>query len=154
MTRSNRQLTQFAVDKVRQYLVLGPDGFQDEMAGNTRVSFFACDKCQRKTVKICLYGKKIMELVVNPFNPRVVSGIFIYSGDFYESKGRPSRPTRERLNGLLDALGQNGFIPEGVRVFIREDGSCNIGKGDACKQFDAGKPVVGMLSHPRDLVFA
>ena len=80
--------------------------------------------------------------------------MFIYSGDFYDSKGRPSRTTRERLNGLLDALGQNGFIPEGVRVFIREDGSCNIGKGDACKQFDAGKPVIGMLAHPRDLVFA
>ena len=154
MARSNRQLTQFAVDKVRQYLTLGPDGFEDEAAGNTRVSFFACDKCQRKTVKICLYGKKIMELVVNPFNPRVVAGMFVYSGDFYDSKGRPSRTTRERLNGLLDALGQNGFIPEGVRVFIREDGSCNIGKGDACKQFDAGKPVIGMLAHPRDLVFA
>ena len=28
MARSNRQLTQFAVDKVRQYLTLGPDGFQ------------------------------------------------------------------------------------------------------------------------------
>ena len=154
MARSNRQLTQFAVDKVRQYLVHGPEKFVDEAAGNTRVSFFACGNCQRKTVKICLYGKKIMELVVNPFNPRVVAGMFIHSGDFYDSKGRPSRTTRERLNGLLDALGQNGFIPEGVRVFIREDGSCCIGKGDACKQFDAGKPVIGMLAHPRDLVFA
>ena len=154
MARSNRQLTQFAVNKVRQYLVLGPDEFVDEAAGNTRVSFFSCSQCERKTVKICLYGKKIMELVVNPLNPRVIAGMFICSGDFYDSKGRPSRTTRERLNGLLDALGQAGFIPEGVRVFIREDGTCNVGKGDACKQFDAGKPVIGMLSHPNDLVFA
>ena len=49
MARSNRQLTQFAVDKVRQYLVLGPDGLADEAAGNTRVLFFACCKCQRKS---------------------------------------------------------------------------------------------------------
>lgn len=154
MARSNRQLTQFAVNKVRQYLILGPDEFSDEAAGNTRVSFFSCGQCERKTVKICLYGKKIMELVVNPLNPRVIAGMFIHSGDFYDSKGRPSRTTRERLNGLLDALGQANFIPEGVRVFIREDGSCCIGKGDACKQFDAGKPVIGMLSHPNDLVFA
>ena len=90
MARSNRQLTQFAVDKVRQYLVLGPDGFEDEAAGNTRVSFFACGNCQRKTVKICLYGKKIMELVVNPFNPRVVAGLFIYSGDFYDARSPQS----------------------------------------------------------------
>ena len=154
MARSNRQLTQFAVNKVRQYLVLGPEEFTNEAAGNTRVSFFSCSQCERKTVKICLYGKKIMELVVNPLNPRVIAGMFIFSGDFYDSKGRPSRTTRERLNGLLDALGQANFIPEGVRVFIREDGSCCIGKGDACKQFDAGKPVIGMLSHPNDLVFA
>ena len=154
MARSNRQLTQFAVDKLRQYLVLGPDQFEDEAAGNTRVSFFDCDCCQRKSVKICLFDNLIMELVVNPFNPRVIAGMFIHTGNFYDSKGRPSRTTRERLNGLLDALGQVKFIPEGVRVFIREDGSCCLGKGEACKQFDAGKPVLGMLAHPNDLVFA
>ena len=154
MARSNRQLTQFAVDKLRQYLVYGPEQFVDEKAGNTRVSFFQCSECHRKAVKICLFGNIIMELVVNPFNPRTVAGIFIRTGDFYDSKGRPSRTTRERLNGLLDALGHAGFIPEGVRVFLREDGSCCLGKGDACKQFDAGKPVIGMLAHPRDLVFA
>ena len=154
MARSNRQLTQFAVDKLRQYLVLGPDKFANEAAGNTRVSFFACTECHRKSVKICLFGNVIMEIVVNPFNPRVVAGLFIYTGNFYDSKGRPSRTTRERLNGLLDALGQSNFIPEGVRVFLREDGSCCLGKGDACKQFDAGKPVIGMLAHPRDLVFS
>jgi len=154
MARSNRQLTQFAVDKLRQYLVHGPEKFVDEAAGNTRVSFFACTQCHRKSVKICLFGNIIMELVVNPFNPRVVAGMFIHTGNFYDSKGRPSRTTRERLNGLLDALGQNQFIPEGVRVFIREDGTCCLGKGDASKQFDAGKPVIGLLAHPNDLVFA
>ena len=38
MARSNRQLTQFAVDKIRQYMVYGPEEFVDEKAGNTEVA--------------------------------------------------------------------------------------------------------------------
>ena len=154
MARSNRQLTQFAVDKLRQYLVNGPERFENETAGNTRVEFFACTECHRKAIKILLFDKVILEMIVNPFNPRVIAGMIIRTGDFYDSKGRPSRTTRERLNGLLDALGSAKFIPEGIRVFFRDDGSCVIGKGDACKQFDAGKPAIGLLSHPYDLVFS
>ena len=154
MSRSNRQLTQFAVDKLRQYLVHGPDNFHNEKAGNTRVSFYECGECLRKSIRVCLFDKKIAEIVVSPFNPRVAAGIIVYSGDFYDSKGRPSRTTRERLNGILDSLGAAKFIPEGIRVFLREDGTCCLGKGDACKQLDAGKPAIGMLAHPTDIVFA
>lgn len=154
MTRSNRQLTQFAVNKVQEYLTNGPSSFVAEKAGNTRVSFSSCDHCPRSAIKICLFDNLIMELVVNPLTPTVVAGMFIKTGDFYDSKGRPSRTTRERLNGLLDALGEARFFPEGVRVFLKEDGGCYLGKGDACKRFDQDHAVLGMLSHPRDLVFA
>lgn len=154
MARSNRQLTQFAVDKIRQYMVYGPEEFKNEKAGNTEVRFDRCQACPRAEVSVYLFDKKIMHLVVNPFNPRVIAGIAVFTGDFYDSKGRPSRTTRERLNGLLDALGTAKFIPEGVRVFIREDGTCCVGKGEACKHFDAGNNPVLMLAHPVDLVFS
>lgn len=154
MTRSNRQLTQFAVDKIRQYLVYGPDEFVDEKAGNTEVALEDCPCCPRIALVVKLFDKEIIRMVVNPFNPRIIAGICVFTGDFYDSKGRPSRTTRERLNGLLDSLGSSGFIPEGIRVFLREDGSCCIGKGDACKHFDAGNAQVLILSHPTDLVFS
>lgn len=154
MTRSNRSLTQFAVDKLRQYMVYGPDNFVNAKAGNTEVRYNKCPTCPRIELGFYLYDKKIMQVIPNPFNPRVIAGIGIFTGDFYDSKGRPSRTTRERLNGLLDALGTSGFIPEGVRVFIREDGTCCIGKGEACKYFDAGNNPVLILAHPRDLVFS
>lgn len=153
MARSNRQLTQFAVDKVRQYLVGGLENFQDEEAGNTKVALEPCPCCVSIRLKVYLYGQPILCLAMSPFNPRVVGAVTVFSGDFYDSKGRPSRTTRERLNGLLDALGTAKFIPEGIRVFLREDGGCCIGKDDACKCLDAGQPAVIMLSHPNDIVF-
>lgn len=154
MARSNRQLTQFAVDKIRQYMVYGPEEFVDEKAGNTEVALEDCPCCPRIALAVKLFNKEIIRLVVNPFNPRIISGMIVSAGDFYDSKGRPSRTTRERLNGLLDALGAAQFIPEGVRVFLREDGSCRVGKGDACKRFDAGNAQVLILAHPTDLVFS
>jgi len=154
MARSNRQLTQFAVDKIRQYMVYGPDQFQDEAAGNTEVTLEDCPHCPRMALVVKLFGEEILRLVVNPLNPRVICGIMVATGNFYDSKGRPSRTTRERLNGLLDALGAAQFIPEGVRVFIREDGTCCVGKGDACKHFDAGNAQILILAHPTQLVFS
>ena len=155
MARSNRQLTQFAVDKLRQAMVYGPAELGKSVMGNTEVEVDECSHCDRPShLVVRLYGKDIMRILFSPVNPRVVAGILIRTGDFYDSKGRPSRTTRERLNGLLDALGTAHFIPEGVRAFIREDGSCAIGKNDACKSFDAGSPLVLLLAHPRDLVFS
>ncbi len=155
MARSNRQLTQFAVDRLRYAMVYGPENAGKSTAGNTEVEADICGHCGRSAhLVIRLYGQEIMRILFSPINPRVVAGVLIRTGDFYDSKGRPSRTTRERLNGLLDALGAAKFIPEGVRAFIREDNSCAVGKGDACKSFDAGAPAVLLLSHPTDLVFS
>ena len=155
MARSNRQLTQFAVDRLRYAMVYGPENVGKTSQGNTEVETDACSHCERPAhLVVRLYDKEIMRIIFSPINPRVVAGILIRTGDFYDSKGRPSRTTRERLNGLLDALGTAKFIPEGVRAFIREDGSCALGKGEACKSFDAGANAVMILSHPTDLVFS
>lgn len=153
MARSNRQLTQFAVNKVRQFLTDSAN-FKNEKAGNTRVSFHDCNECPRKALRVCLFDHLIMELVVNPLRPGSIVGLLVRTGDFYDSKGRPSRTTRERLNGLLDALGEARFIPEGVRIFLQEDGTCCLGKGSACKPFDQSHAILGLLAHPTDLVFA
>lgn len=155
MSRSNRTLTQFAVDRLRHAMVYGLEPGEKHVRGNTEVEVDCCDHCERPDhLVIRLYGKEIMRVLFSPVNPRVVAGLLVRTGDFYDSKGRPSRTTRERLNGLLDALGTANFIPEGVRVFVREDNSCVLGKGDACKSFDAGVPAVLLLSHPTDLVFS
>ena len=156
MARSNRTLTQFVVDQLRTVLVYGIDQFKDAKAGNTEIVVDLCECCPRPPhLVVKLFDKEIIRLFFSPLNPRVIAGFAISTGDFYDSKGRPSRTTRERLNGILDSLGTSGFIPEGVRVFIRsEDGQCCLGKGDACKAFDSGSPMALILSHPRDLVFS
>lgn len=155
MTRSNRQLTQLAVDQLRIALTYGPDQLMPQKFGNTEVRVIKCTcLCNRAPhIEFSLFGKPIMEVYTSSLNHRRIVGTIIKTGDFYDSKGRPSRTTRERLNGLLDALGTAGFLPEGVRVFLREDGGCYVGKGESCKAFDAGCPAVALLSHPRDLIY-
>ena len=152
MARSNRQLTQFAVNKVREFLQKGPEGFTAETSGNTRVYYDACDHCPRQALKVDLFGKTILTMVTSPLERRSIGAIFVETGDFYDSKGRPSRTTRERLNGLLDALGEFKFFPEGLRVFLSED-DCHLGRGEASKPFNREQPVRAMLAHPSDLVF-
>jgi hypothetical protein len=155
MARSNRQLTQLAVDQLRIALTYGPGKLLPQKFGNTEVKVVHCTcVCNRAPhIEFSLFGKPIMEVYTSPMNHRLIVGTIVKTGDFYDSKGRPSRTTRERLNGLLDALGTAGFLPDGVRVFLREDGGCYVGKGDACKSFDAGNPAVAFLTHPTDMVF-
>ena len=153
MTRSNRRLTQFAVDKLQQYLVGGPCNFEDEEAGNTKVYFKSCESCPRSALYFELFGENILTVVASPLNRRVISGVMVRTGNFYDQKGNPSRTTRERLNGLLDSLGQAGMFPEGIRVFMKDD-QCCIGKGDVCKPLDKVHPAVVMLAHPSDIVFS
>lgn len=154
MARSNRQLTQFAVNKISQYFKAGSKYFASEKAGNTMVSLHDCEICPRKSLKVSLFDKEIMEVIINPLDDKNISGVLVACGDFYDSKGRPSRTTRERLNGILDSLGENGFIPTGVRVFLREDGTCCIGKGEECKILSDESPKVGLLAHPDLVLFA
>jgi len=154
MTRSNRQLTQFAVDRLRGYLMAGTPGKSG--AGNTEVEYEECNCCTERPphVVIRLFGKEIFRAYTSPLNGRTIVGIQLKTGDFYDSKGRPSRTTRERLNGLLDYACSNNYLPEGVRVFIREDGHCCVGKGDSAKVFDQSNPTVVIMAHPTDLVVA
>ena len=134
MARSNRQLTQFAVHRIGCILDCGCGLLpESDAAGNTEVS----TRFEEASVK--LFGKEILRL---EFQAGKVVTVVVRCGDFYDSKGRPSRTTRERLNGLLDLLGERGVIPEGTRVFLSEHGSCCVGKGNRCHPFDKHNPAV------------
>ena len=123
MTRSNRTLTQFAVDKLAQFTA-NPKAVQAETQGNTTVSVHMDRDTQEPTFQVFLFGQSIFELSEQC--------LIIRNGGFFDSKGRPSRTTRERLNGLLDAAGDLGLVPEGVRLFLGHNGqkdTCFVGKG-------------------------
>ena len=45
-----------------------------------------------------------------------ITKVFVLSGFYYDMGGNPTKTTRERLNGLLDYLGDEEVIPQGVRV--------------------------------------
>ena len=141
MARSNRQLTQFAVDTLREYL--DHEVFYDaRSAGNTTV--YAAPMGAEVRYGIELFGKEILRLILDS-NSFATTNICLYAGDFYDSKGRPSRTTRERLNGLLDLLGDQGIIPEGIRVFLTDNG-CRVGKGDQSQPLDKDHPTASLLT--------
>lgn len=157
MTRSNRQLTQFAVRKVDEFLHSENIGSFIESQGNTEVEYHQCTggDCLLRTLRVKLFGEIILTLVLSPTSPLTPSGIILSGGNFYDSKGRPSRTTRERLNGLLDSLGQSSFIPEGIRAFIDKDtGECRVGCGEASRPLSRKKDTVVILSNSKSLVFS
>ena len=151
MTRSNRTLTQFAVNTLQEYL--DREAFYDVRSeGNTAV--YAAPRGGEVLYGIELFGKGIFRLIVDS-SSFTATGICLYTGDFYDSKGRPSRTTRERLNGLLDALGEAGVIPEGVRAFIDpETGQSRVGKGDDYRVFGSTNDTLGLLPNTNRLEFS
>ena len=141
MARSNRQLTQFAVDTLRE--LLDSKAFcEARSAGNTQV--YSVPSGGQVRYAVALFGEEILRLVTDATS-HSIAGISVSTGNFYDSKGRPSRTTRERLNGLLDLLGDRGIIPEGTRVFLTDDG-CRVGKGDQSQPLDKDNPAVSLLT--------
>lgn len=153
MARSNRQLTQFAVDRLRSHLVNPVPG--RSTAGNTEVELEKCKCCPERPdhIVVRLFGKEIFRAYTNPLNGRTIVGIQVKTGNFYDGKGRPSRTTRERLNGILDALGSVCVLPEGVRVFFNENGECCLGKGQACVNFDSTRSAVILMADSSNIIF-
>ena len=149
MARSNRQITQLMCDAARAYR-LGTLTAPSVEFGNTRVSMQDMGRGFAR-VLVHLFGKPIMEAVASK---DAVTHAALYTGDFYDSKGRPSRTTRERINGLLAQGGDNNVIPQGVRVFIhKETGQCCVGKGDHYRPFDKDHTAVYIQPNPTELVF-
>jgi hypothetical protein len=115
--RSNRALTNFAIRGVTDYLNGGEsiEWRQD----NTSVY-----KDGHGDIFVELFDRPILRLKQVDSQPSVV---YIYDGDHYDAYGNPTNLTRERLNGLLDALGAMEIIPENVRVtYDREESLCYV----------------------------
>lgn len=133
MTRSNRTLTQFAVDCLLDF-VREPSIF-NETRGNTTVSVHMDRLTRELTFQVFLFDQSIFELSSQCLTLR--------NGDFFDSKGRPSRTTRERLNGLLDTAGELSLIPKGVRLFLGHNGqkeTCFVGSGTTVGLLDQQSP--------------
>lgn len=112
--RSNRALTARAIEATIEYL--NGEKRTEWDLGNTRA--FVDDYLD---FNITLFHQPILKLVKE--NGKI-SEVQVFSGGVYDEDGNPKPLTRERLNGLLDALGAEGLIPENVRVWI--DRECNV----------------------------
>ena len=145
MPRSNRTLTQFAVDKLVAFhsgTLRDPDL---ETMGNTSVALHITP--ETTTFQVFLFDQCIFELDENH--------IMVRNGGFFDSKGRPSRTTRERLNGLLDICGELGIIPAGVRIFLADNGekeTAMVGKGDTAATLDERTPDRAIVRNPDQLL--
>lgn len=114
--RSNRALTNFAIRAVTDYLCGGKS--REWSQDNTAVYL------DDENIVVKLFNRPILELKRKDDQ---VSTVYVYSGDYYDTYGNPTDLTRERLNGLLDALGSLAIIPENVRVtYDREYSMCYV----------------------------
>jgi hypothetical protein len=146
--RSNRPLTQFAVRKLEEFLQAGESGFVPCAEGNTSTSI---ERDGDLTVLgFWLHSARILELV---FDGEQFIEAILYDGGFFDGDGRPSKTTRERLNGLLDALGEACLLPEGIRVYL--DGpTAYVGRrGDIRMPLGRGHASVAIGSNPVKVEF-
>ena len=149
MTRSNRSLTQFAVNQAKHYLTT-PTSWRSRGAGNTRITRIPFGSLS--TVVVHLFSSKILVVTGSAFRDEQIRHITLQVGDVLDGKGRPTRTTRERLNGLLDMLGELGAVPQDTRVFIEKE-TCWIGNRASRTPFDAEHPIVTVAAHPEQLTF-
>lgn len=148
--RSNRPLTQFAISKLREYLSTESRLFTPAQEGNTAVSL--TKDCDFDVLTFWLHEERILEVI---FDGVAFCGLNVYDGNFYDRAGNPSTTTCERLNGLLDALGDLCLIPEGVRVFkSKDDGHAYIGRGSRRARFGKGQKPVSIEPNALSLEFS
>lgn len=122
--RSNRMLTQRAVEHVLQYV-----NTTDPKPGQWQYVNTDIRVDEDLSLTVSLLDNPILRIT------RMESGymdkVYVLSGGFYDNDGNPSGLTRERLNGLLAGLGDARVIPKKVRVFIEHDYEmCYVGSGE------------------------
>lgn len=109
--RSNKPLTAFACSALRRFLdgKFRPTDHYKETRGNTSVSVDGL------VFRTYLYDQPIFTALVADGK---VNSVQVSFTSTYDSAGVPTRTVRERLNGLLDTLGQKHVLPYNVRIFI------------------------------------
>lgn len=124
--RSNKPLTAFACSAIDD-VVYGRRTPGTERNHNTIVAYE--ETTRDRILAVFLHETKLLELVFDKQGQPTHISISI--GDRFTSEGYPSETVAERLNGMLDALGRHGILPDGVRVFKdREENTFYLGRGD------------------------
>jgi len=122
--RANKMLTQRAIYAMRDYLNGSWEWSESNtlwQMGNTS-ALYGAD------------GSLTIELLGNPIlriekNEGLVCRICIFDGGRYDFDGNPANLTRERLNGLLDALSALKYLPDNVKVIMDSDyGLCYLAR--------------------------
>ena len=150
MARGNKWQTQNAINKIEEFLELGEERFAPAEFGNTAVHLE--HDGDLTALVVTLHGNPIVEMV---FDGSKFYEVDILDGNFYDAQGRASRTTRERQNGILDFLGEQCLIPEGVRVFLdKETGEAKVGRQAISRPYGKGYEPVTILAHPVKLEFA
>ena len=124
--RSNTYPTQKAVYALSDFIQSMPflsRSFSDTIA---EVSFD--DLSSEEVLSFTVCNRLIMQVRKKAGE---ILDVYVFSGFYYDFDGNPTRTVRERLNGLLDALGDKGIIPVGVRVIVdKEYSMCYVARGD------------------------
>ena len=159
-SRSNRMLTQQAVEHVLDYVSTYAPKPGEWNYFNTQVRVD-----EDLSLTVSLLGRPI--LVIDRKESGYLDKVYVCSGEFYDNEGNPSNMTRERLNGLLAALGDERVIPKKVRVFMnykfpedeaeqRKDAPrlCYVGSGDNKILFNEDyATIVAIDARPDCLIF-
>lgn len=127
-SRSNRTLTEFACANLWEFLHAQLPLEVFTKSGNTSLRVTSNDKQDQSTLVVSLYDQPILNI---SRNSNSITRIVIEFTSYFDRFGQPTATTAERLNGLLDCLGESGIVPRGIRVF--RDKAWNttyIGRGD------------------------
>ncbi len=132
-SRSNRPLTQFACGCLDLFMSINTYR-TTRTRGNTTIKCYKENEVKKFRAFVC--DEQIMELVTYDDEPVRIS---VCVGHSFDAEGNPSEDIKERLNGLLDALGAYEVLPDGVRLFKdRDEEIFYLGRGDV-------KVPVGLL---------
>lgn len=140
--RTNRSGTNFAIQAVEEYLNGSTERFWEK--GNT-----AAYVDDDMSLVVTLVDKPILRVIKKDQKPEEIK---IYAGGIYDEDGNPTNLTRERLNGLLDALGAAQVIPQNVRVSYDPDYKIvYVVRGEEKVALNKGYcTMVGLKSHPSE----
>jgi hypothetical protein len=146
-SNSFRMVTQRAVDEVVNY-IRKPEATQWSFS-NTEIEV---DDESTLTVSIC--NNPILRVTRTSDN-KDFDRVFVFAGGVYDNNGNPSETTKERLNGLLNALGWCGVIPTRVRVFFdQEFGLTYFGSGENKIVLNSNYCVMAsILATPTEFIF-
>jgi len=124
--RSNTYPTQKAVYALLDFIREIP--FSRRSLGDTVVDVRRNVDIAEQIFSVTVFDRLVMQ--VRKEGNEIVD-IYVFSGFYYDADGNPTRTVRERLNGLLDTLGEEGIIPLGVRVIMdKEYNMCYLALND------------------------